>query len=67
MLVLIVKCCGAMTRRLHRSIPIEAASDGAPIVGRSLPNDDIPRELLIELERIFERIEEGTLEESNEH
>jgi hypothetical protein len=64
MLVLILKCCGAMKRRLHRST--HAATGGVSYADDS-PANEIPRELLIELERIFERIEEGRLEEGDDH
>lgn len=61
MIMLLLKCCGALKRRLQRQTSRnENVVENRDTVASS---DRIPEDLLIELERIFERIEEGRIEE----
>ena len=67
-IILMIKCCGATKRRLQRrGTSAELTDNTVTPAAATASSDQIPEDLLMELERIFERIEEGRIEESGQH
>lgn len=58
MLILILKCCKALKKRVARRAPVIEVEEPVSSGAVAAPNN-VSDELLMEIERMFERIEEG--------
>lgn len=62
MLILILKCCKSLKKRVARRYQVDDVEDPVSSVAVAALHNNASEDLLMEIERMFERIEEGVEE-----